>query len=87
MSPIATRWYSLWQVPDVALPFDVEDVIQDDVPKDEDAIYHYEVAQRLLEQAPPPCQIRALIRFPASTMLTSRCVKRFSVTIRNGTID
>lgn len=49
ISPFVTRFILLWQVPDVILPFDVEDVIQEDVPKDEDAIYHYEKTLALVQ--------------------------------------
>lgn len=50
ISPFATRWFSLWRVPDVVLPFDVEEIIQNEIPRDEDAIVRYEIALRLLAQ-------------------------------------
>lgn len=41
LCPLVSRWIFLWQVPDVTLPFDVEDVIQAEVPRDEDAFVRY----------------------------------------------
>lgn len=41
LCPFVVRWICLWQVPDVALPFVVDDVIGDDVPENEDAFTAY----------------------------------------------
>lgn len=40
-SPFVTRWIILWQIPDVALPFDVEDVVQDNVSDGQNAFVVY----------------------------------------------
>ena len=44
--PLVSRWLFLWQVPDVSLPFDVEDVIQADIPAEEDAFVRYASAMQ-----------------------------------------
>jgi hypothetical protein len=41
VSPLLTRWFFLWQVPDVTLPFNVEDVVQREILKDDDAMVRY----------------------------------------------
>ena len=43
-APFVSRWICLWQIPDVALPFIVEDVIPADVPKSENAYIGYATA-------------------------------------------
>lgn len=43
-SPFVSRWICLWQIPDVMLPFDVEEVILDDVPEPENAFVGYQSA-------------------------------------------
>lgn len=48
MSPFVTRWCCLWQVPDVALPFDVDEFIGTEVPEKEDAFVRYAAAVRML---------------------------------------
>ncbi len=52
ISPLMTRWACLWQVPDIALPFKIDDVICEVVPADADAIGRYVVALRLLDNPP-----------------------------------
>ena len=47
ISPLITRWCCLWQVPDVALPFDVEDVIRPELAADRDAFVRYSSAMKL----------------------------------------
>ncbi len=47
ISPLVTRWFCLWQVPDVALPFDVEDVIRPAIAADQDAFVRYLSAAQL----------------------------------------
>ena len=41
ISPLVTRWFCLWQVPDVALPFDVNSVIRPAVAAEQDAFVRY----------------------------------------------
>ena len=41
ISPLVTRWFCLWQVPDVALPFDVNSVIRPAITADQDAFVRY----------------------------------------------
>ena len=41
ISPLVIRWFCLWQVPDVALPFDVKSVIRPAVAADQDAFVRY----------------------------------------------
>ncbi len=41
ISPLVTRWLCFWQVPDVALPFDVNDVIRPQLAADQDAFVRY----------------------------------------------
>ena len=49
LSPFLTRWYCLWQVPDVALPFDVEEFLSaEEVDSKDDAFVHYAAATRIL---------------------------------------
>jgi hypothetical protein len=46
-SPFLTRWYCLWQVPDVALPFEKAEFLRDeDVAEEEDAYVNYHAALR-----------------------------------------
>ncbi len=47
ISPLITRWCCLWQVPDVALPFDVNDAIRPELPADQDAFVRYASAMKL----------------------------------------
>ncbi len=48
-SPFLTRWFCLWQVPDVALPFDVEEFLSaEEVDDKDDAFVHYAAAARIL---------------------------------------
>lgn len=48
LSPVAVRWFLLWRVPNVTLPFSIEEVIPDEVPTDEDATPRYRKAIELL---------------------------------------
>lgn len=48
-SPVVTRWISRWRIPDVVLPFDVEDVIRDDIPDDQNAFTVYADVMKLLK--------------------------------------
>ena len=41
LSPFVTRWGCLWQVPDVALPFDVDEFIGAEVSTADDAYVLY----------------------------------------------
>jgi hypothetical protein len=46
-SPFLTRWYCLWQVPDVALPFDEEAfLLGEEVAEEDDAFVEYQEAIR-----------------------------------------
>lgn len=51
--PFVFRIVCVWQVPDVVLPFDVEDIIQDDIPDDENAFIAYEMISRRMKQPVP----------------------------------
>ena len=42
--PFVSRWIYLWQIPDVTLPFDVEEVILADIPESENAFVGYHLA-------------------------------------------
>ena len=44
ISPLVTRWFCLWQVPDVALPFDVNGVIRPQLAAGQDAFVRYVTA-------------------------------------------
>ncbi len=44
-SPFLTRWYCLWQIPDVALPFDEAEFLRgEDVAEEDDAFVEYQAA-------------------------------------------
>ena len=48
-SPFIVRWFCLWQVPDAALPFDVEEFLSYEAVDDkDDAFAHYVAATRIL---------------------------------------
>jgi|GEM_PF-1149334 hypothetical protein len=51
VSPFVTRWICLWQVPDVALPFDVEEVVQREIHREDDAMARYAQAMRLFNRS------------------------------------
>lgn len=51
--PLATRWYYLSQIPDVVLPFDLEQVVDHDIPKELDAFTYYESAAEMLDRHSP----------------------------------
>ena len=42
--PFVSRWICLWQIPDVTLPFDVEEVILADIPESKNAFVGYQLA-------------------------------------------
>jgi hypothetical protein len=45
VSPFLTRWYCLWQVPDVALPFNEKEFLSiEDVAEEDDAFVEYQAA-------------------------------------------
>jgi hypothetical protein len=47
VSPFLTRWYCLWQVPDVALPFNETEFLSiEDVAEEDDAFVEYQAAVR-----------------------------------------
>jgi hypothetical protein len=48
VSPLITRQVCLWQIPDVELPFNVEDVVREEVPAEEDAFVIYGNVLKLL---------------------------------------
>src|SRR5580658_1784582 len=52
VSPFVSRWFCLWQVPDVVLPFDVEDVIKTEVPEEQNAFAVYENVLKMLASDP-----------------------------------
>lgn len=67
LSPLAARWFSLWQISDVALPFDVEDVIRPDLPAHLNAFNGYVAANSLARRQVLPwsdAAIDAAIRRP-----------------------
>lgn len=51
ISPAVSRWIWLWQVPDIALPFDVEEFIGPEIPKEQGAFAHYATAVKMLHRA------------------------------------
>ncbi|WP_010585248.1 hypothetical protein [Schlesneria paludicola] len=52
-SPFVSRWICLWQVPDIAVPFDIESVIRAEVPPEEDAFAKYVDVVKSLRQFEP----------------------------------
>lgn len=52
VSPLISRWICLSQIPDVGLPFNVEDIIGEDVPLEEDAFVKYADIVQKLRQKP-----------------------------------
>lgn len=52
--PPVCRWICLWQVPDVALPFDVEEFSGVEPPPAENAFVHYASASRMVDRVSTP---------------------------------
>ena len=52
VAPLLTRWVCLWQIPDIAVPFEVESVVYDDIPPDDDAFVKYAEIVSKLRQHP-----------------------------------
>ncbi|WP_010582206.1 hypothetical protein [Schlesneria paludicola] len=50
LSPFVMRWICLWQIADVTLPFDPDQVIAEDVPTNEDALVRYALALTFFDQ-------------------------------------
>lgn len=61
ISPAVSRWIWLWQVPDVALPFDVEEFIGTETPKEQGAFAHYATAAKMLRQAETDWSSHAIV--------------------------
>lgn len=53
VSPILIRWCCLWSVPDVALPFDPESLLTDELPADEDPDTFYTAIYAKLQERQP----------------------------------
>ena len=47
LSPFASRWFFLRSVPEVTLPFEVEDIISTEITKDENAFEQYAIAAQM----------------------------------------
>ena len=72
-SPLITRWIYLWQIPDVDLPFDVEDVVQKTDVGDEDAFIVYQNIFRKI-----PSQQTATVTMPGSVPKTPETLASLS---------
>ncbi len=53
-APFVTRSFCLWQVPDVTLPFDIDEFVGPEIPNSENAFRGYEAAARLLGKYDAP---------------------------------
>lgn len=53
VSPLVNRWCCLWSVPDVALPFDSESLLTEELPSDQDPDTFYAAIYAKLQESQP----------------------------------